>query len=67
MTHVFGDFKQGFRAEKPEKLDFPLTRGDGLSGLAQHMNMRIIQKLGQISSEQKDVPVMVGIQPSICS
>lgn len=66
MTHVFGDFGQWFRAEKPEKLDFSFDRADEMSRLAQYMQMRIVQKLGAVPSGQKDVPVMVGIQPSIC-
>lgn len=37
-----------------------------MSRLAQYMQMRIVQKLGAVPSGQKDVPVMVGIQPSIC-
>lgn len=65
MAFVSGNFKEGFRIQPPHKLDFPLGSLGTMEWLSQHMNIQILRTIGTTLPQQRVIPIVIGVQPSI--
>lgn len=65
MVGISGDLEKWFRIGKSEVVGFDITWGGYIQSLTNHVNWRVIQMIWAISSNQKEVPFMLGIHPEL--